>query len=92
MVDTSLLFRKAETSFFLNLHNALMLHTHYYRKTQSGTSMHAYMHSIGPLNRAHTLLSQASQSYVHACIVCIYACEVTWTWIVLVRCMQFCWR
>lgn len=31
MVDISLLFRKAETSFFINLHNALMLHTHYYR-------------------------------------------------------------
>ena len=36
MVDISLLFRRAEVAFFLNLHNALMLHTHMYRATGPG--------------------------------------------------------
>jgi hypothetical protein len=36
MVDISLLFRRAEVAFFLNLHNALMLHTHMHRGTATG--------------------------------------------------------
>ena len=39
MVDISLLFRRAEVAFFLNLHNALMLHTHLHRGTVSGEGL-----------------------------------------------------
>ena len=39
MVDISLLFRRAEVAFFLNLHNALMLHTHMHRGTSTGEAL-----------------------------------------------------
>ena len=39
MVDISLLFRRAEVAFFLNLHNALMLHTHMHRGTMAGEGL-----------------------------------------------------
>jgi hypothetical protein len=39
MVDISLLFWRAEVVFFLNLHNALMLHTHMHRGTAAGEGL-----------------------------------------------------
>ena len=39
MVDISLLFWRAEVVFFLNLHNALMLHTHMHRRTAAGEGL-----------------------------------------------------
>lgn len=39
MVEISLLFRRAEVAFFLNLHNALMLHTHLHRQSPPGESL-----------------------------------------------------
>ncbi|KAJ1486937.1 hypothetical protein T484DRAFT_1889859 [Baffinella frigidus] len=41
MVDPSLLFRRAEVAFFLNLHNALMLHSHIHRGSLDGENLRA---------------------------------------------------
>jgi hypothetical protein len=95
MVDISLLFRRAEVAFFLNLHNALMLHTHMHRGTSTGEALRSIkvcvcvclcvcVCSTGEALRSINVYVCRMHACMHVCMRALY------TFVCMYVCMRVC--